>query len=201
VPVASVPVNLPARAPGHAVALADRQARVRCGDAQYGPSLLQTGYRTILGVVRLPPATRNSSVTRYVIGGGTPFQRRFPFAVSLNVFVLAGTTPITLSVPAAWAARELLTTNLQRTSQSAKGFTSIRFDACPEYVGFHPQLIYPFTILMQRSGCYPLSVQVGSRRARISLDLSVKLARSCRPPPRAEDPDGGRSGSRAARGR
>jgi hypothetical protein len=179
--VASAALILATSSVGHARATPDHQVRVRCGDAQYALSGPPPYYRTILGIVGLPQATRHSTLTKYVIAGDTRFQRRFPYVVYVDMFVKAGATPITLTVPADWAPRELLTTNVQESSRSSKAFTSVRVDACPGFMGVHSRLSYQLTLFIPRSGCYPLDVEAGTRRTRISLNLSLKLTRSCRP--------------------
>jgi hypothetical protein len=153
---------------------------VPCDAAQYASPTPPPGYRSVLEAAALPRATRTSTVTRYVIGGGTPFQRRFPYAVALTLLVKAGSTPLTLTVPRAWRSRALLTTDVRRTSASSLAYASIRFEPCPGLAAVHPHLAYSFTILAWRSGCYPLTVQAGARRARISLNLSGELTRNCR---------------------
>lgn len=175
--VASAALLLPARSTGDTGAM---DARVPCSAAQYASSTPPPGYRSVLGAVGLPGATSKSGPSKYVLGGGTTFQRRFPYAVFLTLLVNAGSTPITLTVPDKWTGRELVTTDLQRTSASSLALASIRFDACPGLAAIHPHLAYSFTILIWRSGCYPLIVQAGTHRARISLNLSIKQTRNCR---------------------
>jgi hypothetical protein len=178
--LASAAWLLSAMATGQA-ALLVRDTRVPCSAAQYAPPTPAPGYRTVLGAAGLPRASSNSTPTKYVIGHGTQFQRQFAYAVFQTLLVRAGTAPITLTVPEDWTGRELLTTDLQRTSRSAQAFASIHFDECRGLAAFHPHLAYSFTILVPRSGCYPLNVRVGARRARISLNLSLEQTRACRP--------------------
>jgi hypothetical protein len=166
---------------GSADATPVRAVRIPCSAAQYASPTPLPGYRTVLGVVGLPRATRTSTLTRYVIGGGNAFQRRFPYAVSQTLLVTAGEAPTTLMVPNAWTGREVLAADVRIPSRSSQAFTSLHFDACPRLAALHPHLGYSFTILVPRSGCYPLNVQAGTQQARVSLNLSLELTRNCRP--------------------
>lgn len=116
------------------------------------------GYRRVLGVISVPPAYIPQVVS-------TPGQQ-WPYWEKAGMVVLAGRSPVTVSVPQAWRTRAAITWG----NGSTPAVSSLRFSPCPSPPNVWNAYAGGF-LLSSRGACVPLVFEVGQRRKLVHFGI------------------------------
>jgi len=141
-------------------------------------ALHHPAYREILGRVALPIYPAHLALVR-VSGQVLPFWSKF------GLLVRTGSAPVEISVASSSAGQAGLVWDNQGDATAA---TNVEVDACSNTGQDDPTrrrwLGYPGGAYVRRPSCIQLIVRVGSRKARVRLDISSR-SNACVAPPKS----------------
>jgi hypothetical protein len=115
------------------------------------------GYRVVLGVVSVPPASSTQ-------GGVPTHERPWTWWRKAGLVIRGDSPPVTVSVPTAWRNRVAITWG------NTDVVSSLRIASCPAYT--KPWNAYAGGFLLRsRSACVPLTFRVGRRSATVRFGI------------------------------
>lgn len=140
-----------------AAGAAQMPSTVPCEAIVLRPKYLDGSHRVVLGRVAFQ---RTRVLQTSEIGGS---RRYWSFAL---VFVRAGGTPVTISVPLNWRDRVAISWGTTVTH-------TLRFATCPTPPNLSPNRWngYPGGFYVRQRGCVPLRIRVGNRAAVVRFGV------------------------------
>ena len=129
----------------------------------YGKSPTAGGYRRVLGIVSVPPA----SLPEIEDTGSRPWR----YWRKAGLVVRAGRTLVTVTVPAAWRDRAAI-----GWGNTTGVVSSLRLGGCPRPAGAWMAFAGGF-VLRTPSACLPLIFQAGGRSAVVRFGLGTRCPR------------------------